>query len=179
VLDGQGGQVRIQHAELLDQASYDEPTGRRLHIVLAELGQLCGWTAYDDGQQGLVQRYYVTAPHAAHSAEPAAGCAHPQLHGPAGSPPGATLRGRDTHRDRPGGSAWPQTPQLLAELHIRQACALAAVNDVSACTAAASQTREYVEPQEYDPPWLYWASQADITSVAASACCGWGRPTKR
>ncbi|MGQ0775768.1 MAG: hypothetical protein ACT4NY_15340 [Pseudonocardiales bacterium] len=25
-----------------------------------ELGQLCGWCAYDDGQQGLAQRYYVS-----------------------------------------------------------------------------------------------------------------------
>jgi hypothetical protein len=34
-------------AGLLDQASYDEHTGRALHVVLAELGQLCGWSAYD------------------------------------------------------------------------------------------------------------------------------------
>ena len=56
-------------AELLDQASYDEPTGRRFHVVLAELGQLCGWAAYDDDQQGLAQRYYVTALRAAHSGD--------------------------------------------------------------------------------------------------------------
>ena len=56
-------------AELLDQASYDEPTGRRFHVVLAELGQLCGWAAYDDDQQCLAQRYYVTALRAAHSGD--------------------------------------------------------------------------------------------------------------
>ncbi len=37
--------------------------------MLAELGQLCGWAAYDDGQQGLAQRYYVTALRSAHSAD--------------------------------------------------------------------------------------------------------------
>ena len=40
-------------ADLLDRASYDESTGRRFHVVLAELGQLCGWCGYDAGQQGL------------------------------------------------------------------------------------------------------------------------------
>jgi DNA-binding XRE family transcriptional regulator len=66
-------------ADLLDQASYDEPTGRRFHVVLAELGQLSGWAAYDDGQQGLAQRYYVTALRAAHSADdrPLGAPAHP------------------------------------------------------------------------------------------------------
>lgn len=57
-------------ADLLDQASYDDPTGRRLHVVLAELGQLCGWTAYDDGQQGLTQPLLR---HGAQRRRPAAG----------------------------------------------------------------------------------------------------------
>jgi len=39
-------------ADLLDQASYDEPTGRQLHVALAELGQLVGWCGYDAGQPG-------------------------------------------------------------------------------------------------------------------------------
>jgi hypothetical protein len=34
-------------AGLLDRASYDERTGQALHVVLAELGQLCGWSAFE------------------------------------------------------------------------------------------------------------------------------------
>ncbi len=34
-------------AGLLDQTSYNERTGRMLHVVLAELGQLCGWSAWE------------------------------------------------------------------------------------------------------------------------------------
>jgi transcriptional regulator with XRE-family HTH domain len=56
-------------AGLLDQASYDERTGRRLHIALAELGQLTGWIAHDAGRPGLGQRYHVAALRAAHSAD--------------------------------------------------------------------------------------------------------------
>lgn len=154
-------------ADLLDKASYDESTGRRFHGVLAELGQLCGWAAYDDGQQGLAQRYYITALRAAHSADDR----------PLGAHILSCMAEKAARQGRPAeavtlietalaGVRGQQTPRLLAELHIRQATALAARHDVSACTAAAFRAREYVEPQDEDPPWLYWVSQADITSVA-------------
>ncbi|MFN2494699.1 MAG: hypothetical protein ABR608_02155, partial [Pseudonocardiaceae bacterium] len=63
-------------AGLLDQASYNEPTGRKLHVLLANLGQLAGWGAYDAGQPGLAQRYNVAALRAAHSADDRALGAH-------------------------------------------------------------------------------------------------------
>jgi DNA-binding XRE family transcriptional regulator len=154
-------------AELLDQASYDEPTGRRFHVVLAELGQLCGWAAYDDDQQGLAQRYYVTALRAAHSGDDR----------PLGAHILSCMAEQAARQGRPAeavtlietalaGVRGQQTPCLLAELHIRQACALAALRDVSACTTAVSRARAYVEPREEDPPWLYWVRRAEITSFA-------------
>ncbi|MGH9175241.1 MAG: transcriptional regulator, partial [Vicinamibacterales bacterium] len=153
--------------ELLDKASYDETTGRRFHGVLAELGQLCGWTAYDDGQQGLAQRYYVTALRAAHTADDR----------PLGAHILSCMAQQSTRQGRPAeavtlvetalaGVRGRQTPRLLAQLHIQQASAFAALRDVSACAAAAFRAREYVEPRDEDPPWLYWVSQADITSCA-------------
>ncbi len=154
-------------ADLLDQASYDESTGRRFHAVLAELGQLCGWCGYDAGQQGLAQRYYIAALRAAHSADDRPLGAHilscmAEQAARQGQPTEAmTLI--DTAL---AGMRGQQAPRLLAELHIRQACALAALHDVPACTTAVSQAREYVEPRDEDPPWLYWVSQADITSFA-------------
>ncbi len=68
-------------AGLLDRASYDERTGRALHVVLAELGQLCGWSAYDDGHHGLAQRYFVAGLRAAHTADDRPLGAHPRVHG--------------------------------------------------------------------------------------------------
>jgi len=56
-------------AGLLDQASYSEHTGRALYIMLAELGQLCGWSAFDAGEHGLAQRYYIAGLRAAHTAD--------------------------------------------------------------------------------------------------------------
>ncbi len=61
-------------ARLLDQASYDEKTGRQLHRTLAELGQLTGHAARDAGQPALAQRYWIAALRAAHTAaDPALG----------------------------------------------------------------------------------------------------------
>jgi hypothetical protein len=56
-------------AGLLDRASYNEHTGRALALVLAELGQLCGYSAFDIGKHGLAQRYYIAGLRAAHTAD--------------------------------------------------------------------------------------------------------------
>ncbi|MGH3923603.1 MAG: hypothetical protein ACRDTT_12175, partial [Pseudonocardiaceae bacterium] len=69
-----------------------------------------------------------------------------------------------------------QTPRLLAEIHIRQAKALATLGDAPGCTAAVSRARDSVEQRAEDPPWLYWVSQADITSSAGSCLLRLGQP---
>ena len=64
---GSGSVFALAHQEfgwvagLLDQASHDERTGRALHVVLAELGQFCGWSAYEAGHHGLGQRFCIAA----------------------------------------------------------------------------------------------------------------------
>lgn len=154
-------------AELLDQASYDEPTGRKLHIALAELGQLVGWAAHDAGKPALAQRYYIAALRAAYSADDR----------PLGAHILSCMAEQAAHEGQPSeavtliesafaGTRGQATPRLLAELHIRQAYALGTMHDASACSAAVSQARAHVEPQDDDPPWLYWVSPADITAFA-------------
>ncbi len=168
-------------AGLLDRASYDERTGRTLHVALAELGQLCGWAASDAGQQGLAQRYYIAALRAAHSADD--------------RPLGAHILGcmayQAARQWRPAeavtlietalaGARGRETPSLLAELHSRKAYALAILQDVSACTAAISTARTHVEqlkPEE-DPPWLYWVSPAEITAGAGDCLLQLGQPDR-
>ncbi|MGH3815720.1 MAG: helix-turn-helix domain-containing protein [Pseudonocardiaceae bacterium] len=156
-------------AELLDQASYDEPTGRKLHIALAELGQLAGWGAYDSGQPGLAQRYYIAALRAAHTVND--------------RPLGAHILGfmayQATRQARPAeavtlietalaGARGRETPALLAKLYSKQADAFATLRDVSGCTAATSKARtqiEYLNPDD-DLPYLYWVTPAEITAYA-------------
>ncbi len=159
-------------AGLLDQASYSDTTGRKLHRALAELGHLVGWVCYDAGQHGLAQRYYIAGLRAAHTADD--------------RPLGAHILGQMAHQA--AHQEWPteavtlidtavagargqQTPRLLAALRIRQAYAFATLNDASACTAAISQARTHVErsANDDDPPYLYWVSSAEITT-GAGAC---------
>lgn len=157
---------------LLDQASYDERTGRALHVALAELGQLTGWAAYDAGCQGLAQRYYLAALHAAHSAD----------HRPLGAHILGSMAYQAARQGRPAeavtlvetalaGTRGQETPSLLASLHGRQALALAILNDAPACTAAVAKARAQVErltPAD-DPPWLYWVSPAQIMAEAGQS----------
>ncbi|MGH4008119.1 MAG: hypothetical protein ACRDTH_08185, partial [Pseudonocardiaceae bacterium] len=154
-------------AGLLDQASYDDSTGRKLHSALAELGQLVGWACYDTGQHGLAQRYYVTALRASHTAEDRSLGAH--ILGSMAYQ--AVRQGRPTEavtliETAVTGTRGQQTPRLLAELCLRQAYAFAALKDVSACIATISQAHTYVEQaaNDDDPPYLYWVRPAVITT---------------
>jgi transcriptional regulator with XRE-family HTH domain/tetratricopeptide (TPR) repeat protein len=153
-------------AGLLDHAVYDERTGRGLLVALAELGQLCGWLAYDAGHFGLAQRYYIAALRAAHSADDRPFGAHIltfMAHQAArqGQPAEAVT----FIETALAGTRGHATPALLAQLHSQQAYAFAALHDTSACTAAISQARTQVEQlkPDDDPPWLYWMSPSLVT----------------
>ncbi len=156
-------------AGLLDQASYSDATGRKLHRALAELGALMGWVCYDTGQHGLAQRYHITALRAAHAADD--------------RPLGANILGdmayQAAHQGRPteavtlidtavAGTRGQQTPRLLAQLNVQQAHAFATLNDASACTAAISQARSHVEQpaNDDDPLYLWWVRPAEIMASA-------------
>ncbi|MGH3870056.1 MAG: hypothetical protein ACRDSR_00840 [Pseudonocardiaceae bacterium] len=158
-------------AGLLDRASYTEHTGRALHIVLAELGQLCGYSAFDMGEHGLAQRYNIAGLRAAHTADDR----------PFGAHILATMARQATCQGQPAeavtfietalaGTRGQATPALLAELYDRQAHAFAALGDTSSCTAAISQARTQagqLTPDD-DPPWLYWLDPAAITANAGT-----------
>jgi hypothetical protein len=156
-------------AELLDQASYDEPTGKSLFVALAELGQLAGWAAYDAGQRNLAQRYYVAGLRAAHSAGDRPVGAHilgsMAYQAAREGHPGEAVTLLDT---AVAGVRGQETARLLTVLYSHQAYAFAVLGDSSSCTAAISRAREQVElikPSE-DLPYLYWVGPADITAWA-------------
>jgi hypothetical protein len=165
-------------AGLLDQASYNERTGRALHVVLAELGQLCGWSAWDAGDYGLAQRYNVAGLRAAHSADDRPLGAHilaSLAHQASRGQPAEAVTLIET---AVAGTRGQATPALLAELHIRHAKALGTLRDTSGCTAAISQARTQVEQLKLadDPPWLYWMDCAAITVDAGECLRRLGQP---
>jgi len=159
-------------AGLLDQAVYDERTGRMLFVTLAELGQLCGWLAYDAGHFGLAQHYYITALRAAHSADDR----------PLGAHVLSCMAEQAARQRQPAeaitlietglaGMQGRQIPSLLAELYGRQAYAFATVGDVSGCTGAISRLSTQIErlTPGAGPSWLYWVNPANMTSEVGNA----------
>ncbi len=164
-------------AGLLDRASYDDTTGRKLHVALAELGQLVGWTCFDTNQRGLAQRYNIAALRAAHVADDRLLGAH--ILGSMANQaypwrPAEAVTLIDT---AVAGSRGHQTPTLLAELDLRKAYAYATLNDASACTAAISRARSHVEQgaTDDDPPYQYWVRPAEITVGAGYSLMQLGR----
>jgi DNA-binding XRE family transcriptional regulator len=165
-------------AGLLDHAIYDERTGQMLYVALAELGQLCGWAAYDAGHHALAQRYYIAALRASHSADDRPLGAHilscmAEQAARQGQPAEAVtlietalvgIRGREI-------------PSLLAELYGRQAYAFATLGDVSGCNAAISKLNTQIERlmPGARPSWLYWVNPANMTCEAGNALRQLGR----
>ena len=112
-------------AGLLDRALYDEQTGRTLHVALGDLGQLCGWAAYDAGQHALAQRYYVAALRATHSAEDRPLGAHVlSLMAEQAARQGQPAEAVTLIETALAGTRGRQTTSLLAKLHNGQAYAL-------------------------------------------------------
>jgi hypothetical protein len=120
-------------ADLVSQATYNDTTGRKLLMALADLGQLCGWSAYDAGDFGLAQRYNMAGLRAAHTADDRLFGAHIL----------ATMANQAASQGQPAesvtfietalaGTRGLVTPALLAELHIRQALAFATLCDAPA-----------------------------------------------
>lgn len=175
---GGGGVLSLAQLELswvaglLNQARYDERTGRMLYLAAAELGQLCGWAAYDAGHHALAQRYYVAALRATHSAGDRALGAHvlffmAEQAARYGQPAEAVTL-IDTAL---AGIRGQQIPSLLAELYGCQAYAFATLGDVSGCQAALSHLRTQIDRLEpgTGPSWLYWVSPANMTSEVGNA----------
>lgn len=158
--------------DLLQHASYTEPTGRALHTALAELAQLTGWAAYDHGHHALAQRYNIAALRAAHTAGDRMLGAHVL----------GSMAKQAAHQHRPAEAITlaetalsaardRATPRQLAQLHLRHAYALAQRGDAAGSATAIAATRDQLSGFDAaaEPPWLYWVDPAWVT-VEAGNC---------
>jgi DNA-binding XRE family transcriptional regulator len=168
-------------ARLLDRSAHDGPTGRKLHLALAELGHLAGWAGYDAEQHALAQRYFVAGLHAAHDVDDRALGAHIL----------GAMAYQAAHHGRPAdavtlidtaltGVRGRASHGLLAELHIRQAYGFATLGDAAATTAAIGRALAHTERlgTEPEPPWLYWVRPGEITAGAGNCLLRLGRPER-
>ncbi|WP_225447278.1 hypothetical protein [Streptacidiphilus sp. PB12-B1b] len=185
--DSQGGPLILSWviqdlrwaAMLVQNGSYDASTGLSLHGILAELAQLAGWLASDQGQAGLGQRLLLIGLHAAHTAGDAAlganivSCLSYQAMW-AGNQQGA-LRLVRLARKGAGKLQRGRVPALLAT---RQARAHALLRDDTACAKALDEAAAAYDggAGSEDPSWAYWVTGAVLAADAGRAWLELNRP---
>jgi hypothetical protein len=166
---GGGALVEVVRAQvkhvvgLIEQGSYTDSIGRRLHATTAELLRLAGWLNFDAGRHPEAQRYFVAALHAAHTA------GEREL--------GANVLGFMSCQAKDLGNLDDATkladtavagyrgahPRVSAILHMRAAQAYANTGD-------AAETRRSIDAAysafgdaiSDGPAWSYWLDEAQI-----------------
>jgi transcriptional regulator with XRE-family HTH domain/predicted negative regulator of RcsB-dependent stress response len=154
---------------LINDAAYDEATGRRLHQIAAAAAQCAGWLHFDQGHHHQALRHWNTALHAAHSAhdrDQGAGILSDIAYS-------ATWQGHPDTAVRVLQHARSRTHSATARslLDLRRARALAALGDTRATEhALASAESELGRAHPATAPaWVSWMSPADL-SIDAGRC---------
>jgi transcriptional regulator with XRE-family HTH domain len=147
---------------------------KRLFQVTAELAQLAGWMAYDQGLHGLAQRYYLLALHACREG------ISPDL--------GAKIIGDMTHLSIALGQrehslslvrtalySLPSHASSLVRSELlgleSRACAEFGENEISSADRSAQTcvaVYDEAPPQEPAPDWIHYMSQAEVDCLAAN-----------
>ncbi|MGH3898575.1 MAG: hypothetical protein ACRDTA_10025 [Pseudonocardiaceae bacterium] len=161
---------------LLRERRYDDTIGRRLYATAAELLRRAGFVAFDDGQHGRAQRYWIAGLRAAHTAgDQATGanilgfmsCQAKDLTGGRE----AALLAETARTGYPGASS-----KVTAILALR--AAEASAHDQSATPARrTADTRRAIDtafdaltgglsPSSGDPEWSYWMDPAQAHAQA-------------
>ncbi len=161
---------------LLCERSYHDSVGSRLHATVGELLRLAGFVAFDSGQHGHAQRYWVAGLHAAHTAGDQAlganilGFMSCQAKDLDGGREAALLA--DTARSGYPGSSGKVTAILAFR------AAEASANDQSATRARrTADTRRAIDTafdaltsgspaSSGDPAWSYWMDPAQAHAQA-------------
>ncbi|MEU8042281.1 hypothetical protein [Streptosporangium sp. NPDC049078] len=160
-------------APLLADGSYAENTGKALASAAAELTRLAGWMAYDLEQHGLAQRYLIQALRLARGAgdhglggEILAGMSHQAVY--IGQPAHALdlARAAQLSARRAGIFA------LLAETHVLEAHAHAALDDRAACASSLHEAELSFDRRRagHEPDWISYFDEAYL--AAKIAHCG-------
>lgn len=181
-----GGHARTALVEYLNAAVLPllrrehEPLVRRaLYEAAAEHAYLVGWMAYDDGRHGLAQRYLIQALHLAEESGNAAIGAH-VLAGLSdqanllGHPREALMLARAGRR----GAASAGSAACLADLHILEARALAALGEAGAAARqVALAERSFGRIVRTDEPeWARFIDEPYLFGEAAHCFRDLGQP---
>ncbi|MEV7551970.1 helix-turn-helix transcriptional regulator [Amycolatopsis sp. NPDC089917] len=166
-------------AEVVKTASYTEPVGRRLRVVVGELAQLAGWVASDAGHYVEAQRAYLEGVSAANDAGDKAlagqllsSLAYQMAN--VGNPADAALLAKSAATG--ARAAPPVVRTLLLE---RVAWASARSRDRVAAERALDAVDDAYEsrsPDIIEPHWVYWMSRDEIDVMAGRVLIELGDP---
>jgi hypothetical protein len=172
-----GGHARTALVEYMQsyvlpllKRGHEPAVQQALYEAAAEQSYLVGWMAYDDGEHGLGQRYLIQALRLAEAANSAPLGAH-VLAGMSdqanllGHPREALMLARAGRR----GVAGIDSPACVADLHILEARALAALGDTSGATAAVVQAEQVFGRVDHanEPAWAKFIDMPYLFGEAA------------
>ncbi|BCK72931.1 hypothetical protein Srufu_068840 [Streptomyces libani subsp. rufus] len=161
--------------------AYDGTIGAKLHQVIAELGQLAGWLAFDLGLEQDSRRYFLDALRAAHSAsdrELGAYVVSCMSYQAIWTGPGCdTLRLIRIARKSMAGEPPGLRQALLAT---REARAHAVLGDQDSCQRALDTAAEFSRYNDghQGASWAYWLTPAVMMAGAGRAWLDLGMPDR-
>ncbi|MFE1173164.1 hypothetical protein [Streptomyces sp. NPDC058773] len=167
--------------KLAAKYSYDAATGRQLHRILAELGQLTAWLTADQGMDELSSSRFLAALGAARAAgdRPLAAYIISCMSYRAGWA-GRAEEALRLIRIARKGSAQEDMGIGHALLATREARAHAALGDEAACQRALDDAAALsgAGGPAAEPLWAYWLSPAVMVADAGRAWLELGRPER-
>jgi transcriptional regulator with XRE-family HTH domain len=173
------------HIELLKriatQASYSESTGRALAAIIADTATQTGWFAFDSGQHGTAQGYFLAALRAAKTSRDvrlgAGALSYIAIHGYSTGAPRDAVTAMRAAREQVKEIC---SPFLNAMLLTRQARGHAKLGERQAALRALGQAAEFCAAGRSpdDPHWLYWINEGEIHGQAGSCHLDLGDPLR-
>lgn len=160
---------------LLENATYNEPTGIRLFTLASSLAQTIGWHKFDHEHHAAASQYWNAALQCAHQA-------------------GDTDRGAGVLSDLAYQSVWlgqaapavevlhhaltrTGDPTARSLLHLRQARAHAMLGEGRACRRALDAAEHHLNGATGAPPdWCSWMSAADLAVDSGRCLIDLGEP---
>ncbi|SHF07672.1 helix-turn-helix domain-containing protein [Streptoalloteichus hindustanus] len=167
--------------DLCRTASYRDPVGRRLLVVLGELSQLAGWVTADAGRCDEAQRLYLSGLSVARDAEDPVLAAQllstlAYQMSNVGNRRDALLVARSAARGASGA-----TPLVRALLLERVAWAAARMADRALTEQTLDVVDDVYEERSEDgdePEWVYWLDRREIDVMAGRCWIALGQPQR-
>ncbi|WP_280674344.1 helix-turn-helix transcriptional regulator [Kitasatospora sp. MAA19] len=164
------GHLRVV-VSALENAKYDEATGRQLAGIAADTATQLGWFHFDAGHHDAAQRTLLAALRAAHaSGDPRYGAgalSYLAIQSYSVGNPRDAVAVMQAARDKVRGV---RSPALEAMLLTRQARGHAKLGESQPCLRALGRATELAEQgsAEQDPGWLYWMNTGEVLGQTAS-----------